>query len=742
MLRSRSSLSGMNKTSLFGENALVPLQGSSSLPCTTISTFLARRYYGSSEEIEDTTFNFENPSFADITAYISGPIISLSRSMSKLQAELTDSQSISVDVVSKPSASNIRLSTSADKGIFSLSFQASREHIPYVPPIISSGERECNDISDQLPPRVIGSYNIIATLGNGTHGEVILASPKESSSSDLYAIKILRGVEERDVVREVSILELICEWSGSQKAYDVGVRFLQKLQEAFENEDVHFLVLEYHPATLSDPEVASYFRLTNDKHSRLSTSVSLPVAFDRCLTSTTSLEETVQSVRLLIAEIGLGLAFLHARGFIHQDIKPANILLSYAGHVVIGDFGATSKMPFVPSGHDRQSSGVEIGHFAPVVLDADDFVTFTPLYAAPEMKECNCNGQVIYDHHSDWWSLGILLHELVTGTVPFQKLASSKLILDGRRSEGDRSLTFGDLETLSDQLKDKNVTWYPALDHFLRSLLSHNPEDRLSWPDVKEHDFLIPLRGLWQDIADLKHPPCPILPTLRCHDEILSLMEDRDDIHGVKPISITLSSQDNLYDGFPVTAHAASFKSGDFFPPSSSLPLSPMETWKLYQPPCTHDSDSDGSSVPQVLPSSASIWACGDIHNTSISDSELHDSGCDVYSRPTFDASSTVDEMKYTVATPYLPSLFSSTPVFDFDYQQHLGLRGSSYSPGTSPVVCGDLIALEDITWSLIEAMEYRDQVSCEEQQRGRCTSGRKKILGIFRRILRRLFTR
>lgn len=219
-------------------------------------------------------------------------------------------------------------------------------------------------------------------------------------------------------------------------------------------------------------------------------------------------------------------------------------------------------------------------------------------------------------------------------------------------------------------------------------------------------------------------------------------MADPDDACGVISIPVTLSSRDDILDGVARTAHKASFDSDDLFQPSSSLPLSLMATWEPQQPSVIYDRDSDGGSLPQAFPSSASIWACGHTHNTSISESELHDSGCDVCSR-TLDDSSTVDKLKYTVAIPYLPSLFSSTPVLEFDYQQHL--RHSSYSPNSqdieSSVVDGDPIALEDITWSLIEAMDWRDQVPLEREQVQR-TSGRKRISRIFRRILQRLFTR
>lgn len=236
---------------------------------------------------------------------------------------------------------------------------------------------------------------------------------------------------------------------------------------------------EYHPTTLLHPDVACLFRLHSEQEfAALTASASLPVTEDQKAFSkpSQSRKAVLAALQLLSAEIVIGLLFLHQMGIIHQDIKPSNILISKTGHVVIGDFGAATRLPLVS--RDTVNSGEPI--FGAVVLDPDDIVTFTPLYAAPELLERDTTGLLIYNERVDWWSLGVLLYELVTGTVPFRfYLNGTRCVNEGRRSDGDRSLSFGPLEKLG-VCHDDESDEAKALDQFLRavssSILKINPE--------------------------------------------------------------------------------------------------------------------------------------------------------------------------------------------------------------------------------------------------------------------------
>lgn len=98
----------------------------------------------------------------------------------------------------------------------------------------------------------------------------------------------------------------------------------------------------------------------------------------------------------MIVKITDGLSYAHAKGRIHNDIKPANILLSKEDEPKLADWGLGRLSGLSPSYLASQSS-------------------YTPLYAAPEQLRFEKT-----DARTDIWQVGIVMYELITGQHPFE----------------------------------------------------------------------------------------------------------------------------------------------------------------------------------------------------------------------------------------------------------------------------------------------------------------------------------
>ena len=114
---------------------------------------------------------------------------------------------------------------------------------------------------------------------------------------------------------------------------------------------------------------------------------------------------TLADVVRLVEQIAAALDYAHDRDMVHRDIKPGNILFDESGNALLTDFGL-ARMTF---GERLTQSGVTSG---------------TPAYMSPEQGVGEPG-----DRRSDLYSLGIILHELLTGALPFTADSSLGLLM-------------------------------------------------------------------------------------------------------------------------------------------------------------------------------------------------------------------------------------------------------------------------------------------------------------------------
>ncbi|GCC26816.1 ribosomal protein S6 kinase alpha-1 isoform X3 [Chiloscyllium punctatum] len=244
-------------------------------------------------------------------------------------------------------------------------------------------------------------FELLKVLGQGSFGKVFLVRKiKAPDAGQLYAMKVLKKatLKVRDRVRTKLERDILV---------DVNHPFIVKLHYAFQTEGKLYLILD--------------FLRGGDLFTRLSKEVMF----------------TEEDVKIYLAELALALDHLHSFGIIYRDLKPENILLDEEGHIKLTDFGLSKEAV----DHEKKAYSF----------------CGTVEYMAPEVV--NRRGHTL---SADWWSYGVLMFEMLTGSLPFQgkdRKETMTLILKAK---------LGMPQFLS-----------PEAQSLLRALFKRNPANRL-----------------------------------------------------------------------------------------------------------------------------------------------------------------------------------------------------------------------------------------------------------------------
>ncbi|XP_045516259.1 citron Rho-interacting kinase-like isoform X2 [Pieris brassicae] len=322
-------------------------------------------------------------------------------------------------------------------------------------------------LADLRSARVcVSDFEILQTIGRGHFGEVHMV--REKQTGDVYALKSVRKEQARKKV------------SGAADERDIlasaSGQWIPKLQYAFQDNNNLYLVMEL----CNGGDLAGFI--------------------SRC-----SHPLSERDAAFYVVEVAHALKGLHGMGFVHRDVKPANILIDRCGHIKLGDFGSCARLS-----EGGCVSGGTADYIAPELLAAADCASHTHTSAC------------------DYWSLGVVAFELVTLRRPFSSSdddSVAQVLSNIQQYEQDSNR-----EPPFDPLPNNPSTTWRGL---VSGLLRVQPARRFNYLDTLRHPALghIALHA-----AAIRDQVPPWVPTVRGPEDARYLSTPERQNH---PVSTT-----------------------------------------------------------------------------------------------------------------------------------------------------------------------------------------------------------